>query len=212
MALVNLRFRTPAYGRQARPGSLHSVFEVEKLITSSPFTERKTGFEPATPTLARSCSTNWATFASVVFKISPELLTVPTYDSERQVCIVKRHSLSSFPSSRALERKTGFKPATYSLEGYRSINWATFALIVADTGFEPVTSRLWALRDTSSLIRDIELPEGLEPTTCWLQISCSSQLSYGSNFELYQTGILLPAPRNCILLSPTPPLYGYLKI
>ena len=25
--------------------------------------ERETGFEPATPTLARSCSTNWATFA-----------------------------------------------------------------------------------------------------------------------------------------------------
>ena len=28
--------------------------------------ERKTGLEPATPTLARSCSTNWATFAFVL--------------------------------------------------------------------------------------------------------------------------------------------------
>ena len=29
--------------------------------------ERKTGLGPATPTLARSCSTNWATFASKVY-------------------------------------------------------------------------------------------------------------------------------------------------
>ena len=31
------------------------------------FQERKTGLEPATPTLARSCSTNWAIFAIIFF-------------------------------------------------------------------------------------------------------------------------------------------------
>ncbi len=51
------------------------------------------------------------------------------------------------------ERKKGFKPSTLSLEGWCSINWATFAKC-----FEPVG--------------------GFEPATRWLQISCSGQLSY----------------------------------
>ena len=40
--------------------------------------ERKTGFEPATPTLARLCSTSWAIFASVRMKgLEPPRLSAP---------------------------------------------------------------------------------------------------------------------------------------
>lgn len=51
-----------------------------------------------------------------------------------------------------IERKTGLEPATYSLEGYRSTNWATSAylLLVGSGGFEPpkaYTSRftVWSI-------------------------------------------------------------------
>ena len=40
-------------------------------------------------------------------------------------------------------------------------------------------------RRTANKIK-VELVKGVEPPTCWLQISCSSQLSYTSTFNLYK--------------------------
>ena len=37
--------------------------KIPSRVLGTRFLERKTGLEPATPTLARSCSTKWATFA-----------------------------------------------------------------------------------------------------------------------------------------------------
>ena len=42
----------------------HTIDISEQILVR--LLERKTGLEPATPTLARSCSTNWATFAIYV--------------------------------------------------------------------------------------------------------------------------------------------------
>ena len=42
------------------------------------------------------------------------------------------------PASDFFERETGFEPATFSLEGWRSTNWATPAIgLVGRAGFEP---------------------------------------------------------------------------
>ena len=106
------------------------------------------------------------------------------------------------------ERETGFEPATFSLEGWRSTNWATLAFYTfvlahqkgkytffwntstsgGRAGFEPAKVKPTDLQ--SVLVGRLSISpghlnwisfepmEGLEPTTCWLQISCSSQLSY----------------------------------
>ena len=81
------------------------------------------------------------------------------------------------------ERETGFEPATFSLEGWRSTNWATPAIgLVGRAGFEPAKVKPTDLQSVLvgrlSISPKSEPMEGLEPTTCWLQISCSSQLSY----------------------------------
>ena len=73
--------------------------------------ERKTGLEPATPTLARSCSTNWAIFA-LVEPPRTRLAKNMIYS----VC------------KRTIERKTGLEPATPTLARSCSTNWAIFAL------------------------------------------------------------------------------------
>ena len=83
------------------------------------------------------------------------------------------------------ERETGFKPATLSLEGWRSINWATLALYIKwgeqDSNLWRRSQQIYSLPSLTAWVspRNKQEPiEGLEPTTCWLQISCSSQLSY----------------------------------
>ena len=85
---------------------------------------------------------------------------------------------------KKLERKTRLELATYSLEGYRSTKWATSAYLLY--------KELWAEKDSNlrtpkrtdlqsvafnhSAICPIftEPKKGVEPPTCWLQISCST--------------------------------------
>ena len=120
------------------------------------------GLEPMTSSLPRKCST-------------AEL---------HRLCVYNQNSLSiHFFSgltetwSTPYERKTGLEPATYSLEGYRSTNWATSA-DVGGEGFEPSKpkqriyspSHLTALESPQIL----EPPAGIEPATYWLQVSCST--------------------------------------
>ena len=88
---------------------------------------------------------------------------------------------------RAVERETRVELATFSLEGWRSTNWATPAyklqFFVGRAGFEP--AKVWTNRFTvcprwplEYLPNNFEPMEGFEPPTSWLQISCSGQLSY----------------------------------
>ena len=113
-----------------------------------------------------------------------------------------------------LERKTGVEPATFSLEGWRSTNWATSAicvyklLLVNGVQIYKIFLNLqikfikkWGEQDSNLRSRktaelqsdpfghsgisplvffiNYEPPEGFEPTTPRLQITCSGQLSYG---------------------------------
>ena len=101
-----------------------------------------------------------------------------------------------------LERKTGVEPATFSLEGWRSTNWATSAFLFVGKRFanllnflkssfikcgesrirtyEAEATELQSVpfdRSGISPILQNEPPEGFEPTTPRLQITCSGQLS-----------------------------------
>ena len=82
--------------------------------------------------------------------------------------------------------RAGIEPATRGFSVLCSTNWAIWAW-VAGTGFEPMTFGLWARRASrllhpaiyyftiKSIINLIAKPMiGLEPITCWLQISCSA--------------------------------------
>ena len=83
------------------------------------------------------------------------------------------------------------------------------ASVVVGEGFEPskanangFTARpLWPLGNPTFNWSNAELMEpakGLEPPTCWLQISCSSQLSYAGN-PTCLCGLKLYA--NCLYMS-----------
>ena len=48
------------------------------------FPERETGLEPAAPTLARSCSTNWATRACFCVSDSKHIINIKFYESARR--------------------------------------------------------------------------------------------------------------------------------
>ena len=92
---------------------------------------------------------------------------------------------------RSQERKTRFEPATYSLEGCRSTNWATsaehFQSISGKFNFvkncgqgwirttELVRGQIYSLLPLATwLLAHLEPLVGIEPTTYWLQISCST--------------------------------------
>ena len=105
------------------------------------------------------------------------------------------------------ERKTRVELATFSLEGWRSTNWATSAFLFVGKRFANVRifskpANIFFIKCGESRIRTYEAeatelqsvpfdrsgispilqnepPEGFEPTTPRLQITCSGQLSYG---------------------------------
>ena len=112
-----------------------------------------------------------------------------------------KETLYPWATSAKKERETGFEPATFSLEGWCSTNWATpafyryeylqinliFQILTSGESrirtCEGKTNRFtvcprWPLEYLPQTYILKEPMEGLEPTTCWLQISCSSQLSY----------------------------------
>ena len=49
----------------------------------------------------------------------------------------------------------------------------------------------WPLEYLPDILKNNEPMEGLEPTTCWLQISCSSQLSYIGFSNLWMANVLI---------------------
>ena len=105
--------------------------------------------------------------------------------------------------TQGFERETRLELATPTLEGLCSTNWAIPACLllrvfsskelVGKEGFEPPKSYdsrftvcpswpLWYFPWSSiskvRLSKRLEPMGGFEPATCWLQISCSDQLSY----------------------------------
>ena len=114
------------------------------------FLERKTGFEPATPTLARLCSTNWATFACrrgvVTATSGPPILLVITVAKCGSTLVI---TLSFYRMTNlSVDQNEGTK-----------------MFLVAGAGFEPTISRLWAWRaDQLPPPRNIlAVRTGLEP-------------------------------------------------
>ena len=126
------------------------------------------------------------------------------------------------------ERKTSLELATYSLEGYRSTNWATSAFLFAAFvinkcanerttsictsahccictyfsgqdrvrtyvlrreqiySLSPLTTRPPALLIVfPPFIASIEPKKGVEPTTCWLQISCSTNWATSATYLIH---------------------------
>ena len=109
MKCVRDEIRTHTAARPLPPQSSVSTNSTTRTsinlwIETAKKLERKTGLEPATPTLARLCSTNWAIFAIL---ISFQRLT---------------YFIVLF------ERKTGLEPATPTLARLCSTNWAIFAI------------------------------------------------------------------------------------
>ena len=85
-----------------------------------------------------------------------------------------------------IERETRLEPATYSLEGCRSTNWATLAYNICGERrirtFVDFSTDLQSVPFGRSGISPyycittiiIEPLAGIEPATYWLQISCST--------------------------------------
>ena len=153
--------------------------------------ERETRFELATPTLARLCSTDWATLAMrwrIICDYSFLLLNM----------LIKLTSQQEFHFrlNTIFERETRFEPATYSLEGCRSTDWATLAKWC-------ITSAQLAV--VAGIGRAHRIHQNL--ISCGGRIRTSdpkvmSLVSYLCSTPRYilphQIGILLPAPRNRI--------------
>ena len=134
------------------------------------------------------------------------------------------YQLSYSRKWKNVERETRFEPATYSLEGCRSTDWATLAKKEWTRAQRAVFSETEGpfLKSIRSSGRGNRTPDlkvmSLASYLCSIPRYGATrrtrtadhlitnqklyQLSYCGIFELFQTGILLPAPRNCILLSP----------
>ena len=86
-----------------------------------------------------------------------------------------------------MERETRVELATFSLEGWRSTNWATPAykcciFLVAEAGFEPTTFGLWARRATRLLY----------PALMWCLEPESNR--HGENHHRILSPVRLPVP------------------
>ena len=73
------------------------------------------GIEPMTSSLPRKCSTAELRRLLICSKFNSNSLIIKL-----------------LISIQTLERKTRFELATYSLEGYRSTNWATSAFLITN--------------------------------------------------------------------------------
>ena len=81
------------------------------------------GFEPMTSSLPRKCST--PELRRLVFRSSVHLF-ISNLRIVRDGFLLPMNYWTNQPMNQP-ERKTRFELATYSLEGYRSTNWATSA-------------------------------------------------------------------------------------
>ena len=134
------------------------------------------GLEPMTSSLPRKCSTA---------ELRRLLFPSQSHAGLRHLTVTNADCPLNY------ERKTRFELATYSLEGYRSTNWATFAFIkwgekdsnlrslattelqsvpFGHSGIPPFLLNCPTLADVSLK----EPPIGIEPMTYWLQVSCST--------------------------------------
>ena len=96
--------------------------------------------------------------------------------------------------------RTGIEPVTRGFSVLCSTNWAIWAYslcinknLVAGIGFEPMTFGLWARRASrllhpAILCFNVSFKKrkpmiGLEPITCWLQISCSANWATSAHLD-----------------------------
>ena len=150
------------------------------------------GIEPLTSSLPRKCSTTelqrlfWVIEVSRSYRSNLVSLSPMTY-------------LTHLTDMTQSERKTRLELATYSLEGYRSTKWATSAYNlkpkISNLCCERTCGQGW-IRTTELrrgqiysllplatwLLARLEPLVGIEPTTYWLQISCSTSWAKVANF------------------------------
>ena len=115
----------------------------------------RAGIEPATRGFSVLCSTNWAIWAYTLFSVSSGG-RIWTYD-------LRVMSPTSFQTA---------PPRVIHLNGWRRIR--TFEVV--DNRF--TVCPLWPLGNPS-----IKPINGLEPLTCWLQISCSANWAISAYLE-----------------------------
>ena len=96
-----------------------------------------TGIEPVTPWLKVMCSTDWAngSYYSIVIKIHGVTDGIWTRDNQCHKLALYQLNYGHHNVS-LVERETRVELATFSLEGWRSTNWATPA-------YSGRSSRIW---------------------------------------------------------------------
>ena len=141
-------------------------------IGSSIKKERETRFELATLSLEGWCSTNWATPAKWTTNVIHNIISI----------LIK---LTLCHIGIGLRGESRIR--TCEGEAIRFTVWPRW----------PLEYLPW-----NTYVKNLKPMEGLEPTTCWLQISCSSQLSYIGNLPLLRRkGVQIYKKKQYILQS-----------
>ena len=112
--------------------------------------ERKTGLGPATPTLARLCSTNWAISAYQIITVKRRRLELPRHNCHYPLKVARlpippplqkllftkylNNDKAWCCLQKKYERKTGLGPATPTLARLCSTNWAISAYFLLFIG------------------------------------------------------------------------------
>ena len=155
------------------------------------------GIEPTTLASTVRCSTYWATANILVFPLGIEprayrlevccyiRLTMETFwlqgsDSNRQSRVYET-SEPTFATTLQYGPPQGIRTLSSSLEGKRASRWTLVVDMVLRVGLEPTTLCSSGIRSTKlSYLSLMEPPVGLEPTIFWLQIRCLTSWAIGA--------------------------------
>ncbi len=142
-------------------------------IGSSIKKERETRFELATLSLEGWCSTNWATPAKWTTNVIHNNISIP----------INNDIMPHWYWLRWGEQDSNLRRRSHQIYSLTSLT-------------------AWVSPLKYFYVKNLKPMEGLEPTTCWLQISCSSQLSYIGNLPLLcRKGVQIYKKKQYILQS-----------
>ena len=96
-------------------------------MLSSKKSERKTGLGPATPTLARLCSTNWAISAYQIITVKRRRLELPRHNCHYPLKVARLPippSLQRFSAQNRTRTCMPLDTRTWNVRVYHSATWA----------------------------------------------------------------------------------------